>query len=269
MSALFTNIFSGLPGWLPYVLLPLIGIFAGFVNTMAGGGSFLTLPALIFFFNLDPKIANATNRLSVLLQTGTGAAMFHQHGFTDTKLAFKLAIPALCGSYLGSYLTQILSSDWFSLIFGTAMVCMAIVLIFKPKLLLATDRHPMHNPIGEFFTFFLIGIYGGFIQAGVGLLLLGGLTLFHPKDLAKSNAAKVTIAFLQTIPPILVFAWNDQIVWAYGLLLAVGTVTGAVIGAKYAIKKGSKAVFFFVIVVAILTGIKLVWSSVSMMYNTA
>ena len=246
-----------------YVALPLIGVVAGFVNTMAGGGSFLTLPALIFFFDLSPKVANATNRLSVLLQTGTGAAMFQKHGFTDVRLALKLVVPALCGSTLGGYIAEVLPTDWFSIVFGGAMLAMAVVLIFKPRLLLATDRHPMQNPWGEFVTFFLIGIYGGFLQAGVGLLLLAGLTIFHPKDLAKSNAVKVTIAFLQTFPPIIIFAWHGQIVWGYGLLLAAGTMTGAVLGAKFAIKKGAKAVFGFVVVVAILTGLKLIWSGLS------
>ncbi|WP_200761504.1 sulfite exporter TauE/SafE family protein [Poriferisphaera corsica] len=255
--------FDGMPIWTAYIALPLIGVIAGFVNTMAGGGSFLTLPALMFFFDLSPKAANATNRLSVLLQTGTSTAMFHKHGFTDIRLAFKLLLPALCGSTLGGYITEILPADWFSLVFGGAMLTMAIVLFFKPRLLLATDRHPMQNPAGEFFTFFLIGIYGGFLQAGVGLLLLVGLTMFHPKDLAKSNAVKVTIAFLQTFPPIAIFAWHGQIVWGYGLLLALGTMTGAVIGAKFAIKKGAKSVFTFVVIVAILTSIKLIWSGLS------
>ena len=255
--------FGGLPIWVYWVALPMIGVVAGFVNTMAGGGSFLTLPALIFFFGLSPEHANATNRLSVLLQTGTGSAMFHRHGFTDMKLALKLILPAMCGSTVGGWVTQVLPTEWFSVVFGGAMMCMAVVLIFKPKLLLATDRHPMENAWGEFATFFLIGIYGGFLQAGVGLLLLGGLTIFHPKDLAKSNAVKITIAFLQTMPPIAIFAWNGQIEYRYGLLLALGTVTGAVLGSKYAIRKGAKAVFMFVVVVAILTGMKLVWSGVS------
>lgn len=269
MFVWLNQLINELPTWTPYVALPIIGVIAGFVNTLAGGGSFVTLPALMFFFNLEPMIANATNRLSVLLQTGTGAATFHKHGFTDTKVTQRLIIPAALGSTLGVCLSEIMPKDGFSLIFGASMIAMAIVLVFKPKLLLATDRHPMKNKWAEFTLFFFIGIYGGFVQAGVGLLLLTGLALFHAKDLARSNAVKVTIAFLQTIPPICIFAWHGQIIWAYGLLLAAGTVIGAVIGAKFTIKRGAKPIFYFVIVVAVLTGIKLISTGLSaMMDNT-
>ena len=263
MAEWLNEIMSGLPGWMPLVALPILGLIAGFINTMAGGGSFLTLPALMFFFHLDPQVANGTNRLSVLLQTGTGAAVFHKHGFTDIKLALRLIVPALIGSTVGGAIATVLPSEMFEFVFGVVMIVMAVVLVFKPKLLLATERHPMKNPAAEFAIFMGIGLYGGFLQAGVGLLLLTGLALFHAKDLLKSNAVKITIAFLQTIPPIAIFAYAGQIDYVYGLLLAVGTVSGALLGARFAIRKGTKAIFYFVVGVAILTGGKLVYSSIS------
>ena len=256
---------NDLPLWVGYIALPLIGIAAGFVNTLAGGGSFVTLPALMFLFGLDPQAANATNRLSVLLQTGTGTFMFKKHGFTDIKLAFRLFIPAICGSTIGAAITEILPKDVFSLVFGAAMLGMAIMLMFKPKLLLATNRHPLSNKWSELLIFFLIGIYGGFVQAGVGLLLLVALSLFHPNDLSKSNAVKVTIAFLLTFSPIIIFTLAGQIVWAYGFLLALGTVPGAIIGAKFAIKKGATPIFYFIIVIAVLTSMKLIGTGISTM----
>ncbi|WP_432797989.1 sulfite exporter TauE/SafE family protein [Poriferisphaera sp. WC338] len=250
-----------MPDYILYILLAITGLIAGFVNTLAGGGSFLTIPALIYFFNLPPQIANATNRFSVIFYAGTSSSIFLKHGLTDYRLMLRLLIPSIVGAVCGAGAAAILPPKSFQLIFGIAMILMALTFILKPKILLETRHRTKPTPIKELFVFYLIGFYGGFMQAGVGLLLLAGIAIFHAKDLVKSNAIKVTLAFFFGFVSVAIFAYYGQIDYVKGAVIAIGAIIGALIGAKLAIKKGARLIFFFVITIAIITGINLIYTT--------
>lgn len=239
-------------------MLLVAGFVAGIVNTIAGGGSFLTLPALMFF-GMDGTIANATNRVAVLLQSGTATGIFHKHGKVDVR-SFARILPAnILGAIVGTLIASYLPEDVFRVIFAIIFIGMAVVLIAKRKLMLAAEREPIRATWLTHLVFFGIGFYGGFIQAGVGLLILLGMSLCMGKELVQSNGAKVALAFLFTVPALAIFAWRGQVLWVPGLVLAVGNVAGAVVGAKLAIAKGNKLIFGFVVVVMLATAVKLLW----------
>jgi len=250
-----------MPDWAWYLLLIPAGFVAGIVNTIAGGGSFLTLPALMFLCGLDPKIANGTNRVAILLSTVTASATFHRHGHIDHRLVVRLALPTLLGVPVGALLAVYLPADSFRPIFGALFLGMAVLLIFKPTLLTDSKREAPKSRLAELALFFAIGIYVGFIQAGMGILLLLGIGWFHARELVGANAAKNVLGFLLTLVALSVFVFYGLVEWVPGLIMAIGNMLGGYVGAKLAIKKGSGLIFAFLIVVMIATGVKLLWPS--------
>ena len=244
--------------WIWYVLLIPAGFLAGVINTIAGGGSFLTLPALMFLCGLNPQIANGTNRVAILFSSLVAAKTFHKHGRLDTRLAKRLALPTLLGAPIGAVLAIQLPVAAFKPIFGAIFLVMAVLLLLDPKRLTAEKTEREWGPIPVFCIFFAIGVYVGFIQAGMGVLLLLGMSLLSTGDLVASNAVKNLIGFVVTLVATLVFAMFGQIHWIPGLVMAVGNVLGGYVGAKLAIKKGNRLIFWFLVIVMIATGIKLV-----------
>ncbi len=248
-----------MPDWAWYLLLIPAGFVAGIVNTIAGGGSFLTLPALMFLCGLDPKIANGTNRVAILFSTVSASATFHKHGHIDRKLVARLSLPTLLGVPAGALLAIYLPADAFRPVFGGIFLAMAALLTIKPKLLTDTERKPPKALGAEFALFFGIGIYVGFIQAGMGILLLLGISLFHARELVGANGVKNVVGFFLTLVALAMFVFYGQVDWLPGLIMAIGNVLGGYVGAKLAIKKGHRLIFAFLIVVMLATGLKLLY----------
>ncbi|MFN3191570.1 MAG: sulfite exporter TauE/SafE family protein [Aureliella sp.] len=244
--------------WYWYVLLILAGFLAGIINTIAGGGSFLTLPALMFICGLDPQIANGTNRIAILFSSGAASFTFHGHGLLDKKLALQLTLPTLTGVPLGALGAVYLPATAFKPVFGAIFILMAIVIGANPKRLLESNVQQNVAPSLCWLVFFSIGIYVGFIQAGMGILLLLGMSMLQTGDLVASNGVKNLIGFLVTLVAASVFLASGLVQWAPGLITALGNVAGGFVGAKLAIDKGNKLVFSLLIAVMIATGIKLI-----------
>lgn len=246
-----------MPDWACYLLLLPAGFIAGIVNTIAGGGSFLTLPALMYVYGLDPKLANGTNRVAILLSSGSAAATFHRHGHLDKRLAWRLAWPTLLGVPVGSGLAVALPANAFQPIFGVLFLATAIILLLNPERLTAQNKL---SPKAERWVsplFFAIGVYVGFIQAGMGVLLLMGMSLIRSGDLVGANAIKNLIGFAVTLVAMLFFVGSGLVEWVPGLIMAAGNAVGGLVGAKLAIRKGNKLIFGLLVVVMIATGIQL------------
>ena len=246
-------------GW--YILYPLIilaGVVAGFINTLAGSGSLVTLPLLIFA-GLPATVANGTNRVAVLLQNVVSTKSFHSEKALDTKGMIWLAIPASVGSLLGAQIAVNLNEVLMRRTIGVIMILMLFVIILKPKRWLAGTLQNLEGrpTILQFVIFFLIGIYGGFIQAGVGIFLLAGLVLSVGYDLVRANAVKNGIILIFTIFALAIFIKNGQVNWEMGLFLAVGNMIGAWLGAKVAVDKGAVWVHRLLIVVIIISALNL------------
>lgn len=244
-----------------YLMLVVAGFLAGIINTIAGGGSFLTLPALMIF-GLDPKTANASNRVAVLFSSGAAARTFSKHGHLDRDLARRLSVPTLLGVPVGALMAIYLPTDSFELIFGLIFLVMAGLLISNPKRIAEMTKVTKESRGKIFASFFAIGIYVGFIQAGMGILVLLAMSLLNSGDLVASNGVKNWIAFLVTSVAVVCFAIYGLIDWVPGLVMACGNLCGGVVGAKLAIKKGNRLIFAFLVTVMIATGVKLLGASV-------
>ncbi|MCA9236701.1 MAG: sulfite exporter TauE/SafE family protein [Planctomycetales bacterium] len=252
-----------MPPWLMYVLLAAAGFGAGVVNTIAGGGSFLTLPALHFVGGLPWALANGTNRLALLLSTSSATATFARHGKLDPRLTARVALPILPMTFVGAWLAVTLPKDAFETAFGALFLAMAALLIRKPKLLLDGNRKPFQSRWAETALFAAIGLYVGFIQAGFGLLLLIAMGVFHPRELVDLNAVKTFVGSLVTVAGLSVYAYHREVEWLPGLAMATGNLLGGIVGARMALKEGKQLIFNVMIVVMVATGLKLVWPAVS------
>ena len=208
-----------------------IGGIAGFINVLSAGGSMLTLP-LLMFLGLPPQVANGTNRVAITLQSITAVSGFRRMGHGNLRVSLHLAVPAVIGSLFGAWIATWVPDAVFELVLILAMIGVSVFMLLpQPKLdtrPLTTDRL---GPV-IYLAMFLIGLYGGFIQVGVGALFLVVLYRILKIDLPQVNVFKVSIILLYTLPALLIFALNDQVRWGMGLTLALGNIVGAFLAVK-------------------------------------
>ena len=244
--------------WYLYLALIGVGILAGFINTVAGGGSILSLP-LLMFLGLPAHVANGTNRVAILLQNVIGVSTFKQKQVLNLKADYKLAVPAVVGAIAGAFIAVEINEQLLKKIIGGLMVIMLLIVLVKPDAWMKDQagRVSAKPTFFQYFLFLLIGFYGGFIQMGVGFFLLAGLVMGCGFDLIKANAIKVFIVLIYTIFALAIFVWNDQVDWLSGLLLASGNMLGAWLGVNFTVKGGAKYVRYVLIFALVLVTSKL------------
>jgi uncharacterized membrane protein YfcA len=208
-----------------------LGGLAGFINVLSAGGSMLTLP-LLMFLGLPPQVANGTNRVAITLQSIMAVGSFHRMGHGNLVVSLRLAVPAVLGSLLGAWMATWVADAVFEFVLVVAMIGASVFMLLpQPKL----DTRPLTpDRLGPviYLAMFLIGVYGGFIQVGVGALFLVVLHRMLRIDLRQVNVFKVAIVLLYTLPALLIFAISDQVRWSMGLTLALGNITGAFIAVR-------------------------------------
>ncbi len=246
--------------WLHYLALVAAGFGAGYINTLAGSGSLLTLPLLIFL-GLPAPVANGTNRVAILLQNVVGVTSFHRRKVLDVRAGAWLALPAIAGAIAGARIAVEIDESVLRATIGVLMLVMAGVILLRPKRWLEgrKDRHQGRPSWLQVLTFFAIGVYGGFIQAGVGIFLLAGLVLGSGFDLVRANAVKVFIVLCFTAFALVVFFLHGQVRWDLGLVLAVGNMGGAWVAARMAVERGVEFVRWVLVVVVVISGLALLW----------
>ncbi|WP_299436232.1 sulfite exporter TauE/SafE family protein [uncultured Aquimarina sp.] len=240
------------------ILLAIVGFIAGVINTIAGGGSLLTLPMLIFM-GLPPSVANGTNRIGIFIQTITSVAGFKSKGIQPTFFSIYLGLSALVGSLIGARIAIDIKGETFNRILAIVMLIVVLFMVFKPKVNLEdfVERIQGKYRIASILAFFIIGIYGGFIQAGVGIFILLALTSINRMNLVKSNAVKAVVVFIYTIGALAIFAFDNQINYLYGFVLAFGNASGGWIASRWSVKKGDGIVKVFLVIMVIAMAIKL------------
>jgi len=244
--------------WYIYVAVILVGILVGFINTVAGSGSLLSLPLLIFL-GLDANVANGTNRIGILLQSLVATGSFKQQKVFNWKEGLWLSIPAVIGSIIGAFFATEISSDVLKYAIGGLLVFMLILMLYKPEAWIKGQIGKVKEKpgIAQILIFFAIGLYGGFIQAGVGLFLLAGLVLGAGYNLVKANAIKVLIVLLYTPTALAIFMYANQVDYKLGFILAIGSMIGAYIGARISVKKGAGFIRYIVLFTILVSALKL------------
>ncbi len=247
-----------MPDLTSFLILFGVGILAGTINIMAGGGSALTLPALIFL-GLDATMANGTNRVAIVLQNVVAALSFRQEKVGGFRQSIIFGLWTIPGAVAGAVLAVQISDEWFRRILGIVMIGVVI------SMLIPRPRSARHAPDGVrsiqhilfmksrwiYPALFGIGFYGGFMQMGVGFLFMAAFYHLLRMNLVLVNMHKVVAVLVYTIPALFIFAVTGNVDWPLGLSLAAGNSLGGWWAVKLTVRRGEE-IIRYVMVVAVL-----------------
>ena len=239
------------------LLLIVGGGAAGFINTLAGGGSAITSPILNEMVGIST--ANGTNRIAILAANLSAIAGFQQGKAVPWKRVIPLLIPTVIGAAFGAWVATITSAELMRKVFAGVLLLVAASVVFRPTRWVEERDEALHEPWRSV-VFLAVGFYGGVVQAGVGFLLLGALVLGGGLNLVNGNAAKVVLIATYTPVALLLFARAAQVDWAVGGVLALGQMTGAWFAARLAIAKGAAWVRWILVAAAVVAAFRLAFT---------
>ncbi|MBO6657104.1 MAG: sulfite exporter TauE/SafE family protein, partial [Pseudomonadales bacterium] len=239
-------------------LLFLVGVISGFINTLAGGGSMLTLPAMMMM-GMPADVANGTNRVGVLVQSLTGAKGFNDQGRLDRSAILPVLVPTILGALVGSLLASYMPVWVLEPVLLVSMVSVALIMVVRPDTVAPPEgTEPVRlqdNPAAGI-PLFMAGVYGGFVQAGVGFILITALAGALRYDLVRTNALKTVCTGIFSAVALAVFALRGQVWWIPGFILAFGSMLGAMGSVRFAINVSQNTLkwMLFVMVTASCVG---------------
>jgi hypothetical protein len=227
-------------------------VAAGFVNAVSAAGSLITLPVLIFT-GLSAGEANATNRVGILAQNFSSAMGFRSKGFKTENYMWWLAAAAIPGAILGAWFSLKIPDALFNKILSVVMIVFLIITLTNPlkSMMGSMPRLEPKRKLLGVVTYFFIGMYGGFIQAGSGFFIMAGCMLIHGFDIVKTNHYKAVIMLTYTVAAFLIFLFKGNINWVYGIVLSAGMATGGFMGSRWSISASEKWLKVFITVVII------------------
>ncbi len=235
-------------------VLAAAGVLATIVNVIAGGGGMIVLPALMAL-GLPADVANGTYRLGVVTQSIAGTAAFKREGKLETGSVVPILIPTTAGAAAGALLATWVPREQLKPIMLVTMIVMAALIVFRKQTLIPPEG-PSLTPTEaprSYVGLFLAGVYGGFIQAGVGFLLLGVLvgTLRH--DLIRANALKLVVTLAFGMVALGIFAWAGLVSWTPAVVLAAASIVGARLGVRLILKVPADGLRWFVFACVVAT----------------
>lgn len=238
---------------LHYLLLIVAGIAAGFVNTIAGGGSIFTLPSLMLL-GMPADVANGTNRVGIFIQSLVAVRGFDRHKMLDRSAGVAILAPMLIGGLIGAAVASVIPPGVLKpVLLGTIMV-MTVIIVLKPGSLPEPGEAWLtvrQKPVSLFWLFFA-GLYGGFVQAGVGFILIAALAGVLRYDLVRANALKMLCTLAITLVALVVFIYQDQVRWVPGLVLGVSSILGVHLSVKFAISARQSTLKWILLGMALL-----------------
>lgn len=238
------------------IVLIIIGLLAGVINTIAGGGSNLSLPALMMT-GLPADVANATNRVSVFIQSIVATRGFYKHDKVDSASVKDSFIPLFVGGLVGAVTASYLNVELLKPALLGTMIAVSLWVVLKSdtKADEQSKRKSCYDSKFAFLATFAAGFYGGFIQAGVGFVLIAAFVGVLNYDLLRANAMKMVATAIFTSIALLVFILRDQVAWVPGLLLGVGSMFGAHIAVKFAVDIKPKTLKILVLLMTVFASI--------------
>ena len=236
------------------IVLIAAGAAAGFINALAGGGSAITIPILTELVGINT--ANGTNRVAILLANLTAIAGYQKGEAVPWRRVSVLLLPTVIGAAAGAWLSTITPPDVLRMVFAAVLLLVAASVVVRPSRWLEDREAVLHEPWRSI-VFFGIGFYGGFVQAGVGFILLAGLVLGAGMNLVNGNAAKVVLIAAYSPIAILLFARASQVDLAIGAVLSVGQMSGAWAGSRLAVLKGAAWIRWVLVAAALVAAARL------------
>ncbi len=246
------------------IFLILASGFAGFVDSIAGGGGLIQLPSLLISMpNTAPSLLLGTNKLPSFLGTLGATASYLRKVKPDFKLAFVMAVPAFIGSGLGASVATKIPKEAFKPIILFMLIVVALYTWRKKELgLVENFRFARRHQVGMgALAGLVIGFYDGIFGPGTGsFLMLILVALLGFAFLQASVTAKI-VNLATNLGAILVFGLNGKILWVLGLTMAIGNVMGGFLGARWALKGGSALIRKVFLVVTTLLILRLAYDT--------
>jgi hypothetical protein len=236
-------------------ILVAAGVIAGFVNTLAGGGSAVMIPALLLL-GMPATVANATTRVAILFQSATGAAEYARAERLPASAALDVVPPAVIGAVGGALVATRIPVAVLEPMLLATMALMALLVFVRPETLApppGVEVKPVRGAPGRTLFVVAAGFYGGVLQVGVGFVLLALLSGVLRYDLVRANALKALVVAVYTTAALAVFVAHGLVAWLPALALTVGNVAGAWVGARFALRRGAKAVRVVLVVMIVVT----------------
>ena len=240
-----------------HALWPLLffaGVVAGVINVMAGGGSSITLPLLILL-GLDAGVANGTNRVAILVQNISAVLTFSHEKKTRLRASLALALWTIPGAITGALIATRINDQVFEKILATLLILIVVSMLFPKKRNQADQDVRQSYWMGP--SLLAIGFYGGFIQVGVGFLLMAVFVHLMKLDLLTTTVHKITIVLIYMIPTLILYAFMGKVDWGLGLVLATGNAIGAYIAAKMAIQRGEKVIKVVMMIAVVIMALRI------------
>lgn len=240
------------------ILLIISGIVVGFINTLAGGGTVLSI-SLFMFLGLPPVVANGTNRIPIIFQTLTAVILYQKKKMIDWSKGIKLSIPIILGNITGALLANFLPGNLFSYVFAVIVLLFGFSMIFDPNRWIHENKELQIKPVTiiQYITYFFFGIYGGFAHVGIGYLFLGMLVIVSGYDLIKANVLKIVFVMCSIPFSLIVYASQGNLDWGAGLIHAIGNIVGASFGVRFAVKKNITFIRYIVLSLVLLVILQL------------
>jgi uncharacterized membrane protein YfcA len=254
-----------------YLIAFLGALLAGGINTLSGNGSAITLTILMELLGLPADVANGTNRVGVLANSAGAGYAFNKAGrFEQSKemnrQMWRIIIIASLGAIVGIYLSLIISNAAYKQIFRYLLVVMLVVILIKPKRWLVVPENQQPLPVWVTVPlFFALGIYGGFIQMGMGVFFLAIMVLAAHYEIIQANVVKVLVVLIYTIIAVAIFAWRDLIDWRFGGLMAAGQLLGGYVTARFAAAHPKAGLYTYRLLIVVIIGaiLKAFWPQLS------
>lgn len=243
--------------FLQVVLLIFLGVLAGIINTLAGGGSNLTIPALMIL-GMPADVANATNRVGVLLQSLVGVSEFKRHNKLPTNDIAAMILPLIIGSLFGAGLASYAPENLLKYMLLGAMISVALLVLIYPDVISPPDETSpvkVSESLPAWWLLVLAGFYGGFVQAGVGFILVTVFAGVLRYELVASHALKILATVFFTSIAIIIFIYNEQVSWVPGLILAIGTMLGAYIGVRLSLNLSKAVMRWFLFLMTLVASV--------------
>lgn len=241
--------------------IALLGSFlAGGINTLSGNGSAITLTILMEVLGLPADIANATNRVGIVTQSAAGTWAFKRAGRLDMEAqqrrdTWRIVVVATAGAVLGIWLSLLVDNATYRAIFRYLLFVMLLVVLVKPKRWLVTGQ--ADRPLSVWIAvpaFFALGIYGGFIQMGMGIFFLALMVLVARYEIIQANVVKGVVVMIYTAVAVGIFWWRGLIDWPTGLLMAAGQTVGGYLTARYAANDPRAGVWAYRLLIVVIVG---------------
>jgi uncharacterized membrane protein YfcA len=254
-----------------YLIIIIGSATAGFINTLAGNGSAITLTILTEILQLPGNMANATNRVGIVFQSSASTYAFYKNGKLDVKKSWKPILFISIGAVAGVFLAIWVSNEQFRQVFKFMLVAMLFAILVKPKRWLqnttkekiTTGEDILDEPLNSnkempnwiaIPLFLALGFYGGFIQMGMGVMFLIIMVLVAKNNIIDANILKSFIVALYTIVAIAIFHWQGLIDWKIGGLMAIGQTAGGWWTAQFVSKYPSADVWAYRVLIVVVIG---------------